>query len=80
MFDDLNDLYQQVILDHSKSPRNFRKILDANFEGQGRNPLCGDQVKVYLKLEGDTIKGSSEFPGFNGGEPTKRDWEAKRAK
>ena len=56
MFEELGDLYQQVILDHSKSPRNFRPLADASHQAQGRNPLCGDQVKVYLKLDGDQLR------------------------
>lgn len=56
MFDDLQDLYQQVILDHSKSPRNFRKMDGANRKAEGRNPLCGDQITLYLLLEGDVVK------------------------
>ncbi|MSR65097.1 MAG: SUF system NifU family Fe-S cluster assembly protein [Verrucomicrobiae bacterium] len=55
MNDDLGDLYQQVILDHNKSPRNFRKIEPADRTAEGYNPLCGDQVKVFLKLDGDVI-------------------------
>ncbi len=53
---DLSELYQEVILDHNKSPRNFRKLEDANRMAEGYNPLCGDQFTVYLKLEGDVIK------------------------
>jgi nitrogen fixation protein NifU and related proteins len=56
MFDDLEDLYQQVILDHSKSPRNFHKMEGANGVAEGHNPLCGDQIKVYLLMEGNRIK------------------------
>ncbi len=56
MFDDLTDLYQQVILDHSKSPRNFRKLETANRTAQGHNPLCGDNVTMYLQMEGEIIK------------------------
>jgi nitrogen fixation protein NifU and related proteins len=56
MFDDLHDLYQQVILDHSRSPRNFRKLDLANRISEGRNPLCGDRVTVYLQLDGEVIK------------------------
>ncbi len=55
MLDDLTDLYQQVILDHSRSPRNFRVLPDAHRTAQGHNPLCGDNVTLYLKLEGDRI-------------------------
>ncbi|OQC64092.1 MAG: NifU-like protein [Verrucomicrobia bacterium ADurb.Bin006] len=56
MMDDLNDLYQQVILDHSRSPRNFRALPDANRTAQGHNPLCGDNVTLYLRCEGDVIR------------------------
>ena len=56
MFDDLHDLYQQVILDHSKSPRNYRKMDGANRKAEGKNPLCGDQITLYLQLEGDVVK------------------------
>ncbi len=56
MFDDLNDLYQQVILDHSKSPRNFRTLAGANRTAEGRNPLCGDQVTLFVQMEGDVIQ------------------------
>lgn len=56
MFDDLSELYQQVILDHSKSPRNFRQLEGANHVAQGHNPLCGDNVTIYLRLEGDRIQ------------------------
>src|SRR5208337_878315 len=56
MFDDLNDLYQQVILDHCKKPRNFHELPAATCSAQGHNPLCGDQLKLYLALEGDTVK------------------------
>jgi nitrogen fixation NifU-like protein len=56
MNDDLNELYQQVILDHSRKPRNYGKLADANRWAEGNNPLCGDHYTVYLKLEGDVIK------------------------
>tara|TARA_B100000686_G_scaffold150611_1_gene157868 strand:+ start:476 stop:946 length:471 start_codon:yes stop_codon:yes gene_type:complete len=46
----LKELYQDIILDHGKSPRNFGKCKGYNFEAKGHNPLCGDQVQVYLKL------------------------------
>ncbi len=55
MFDDLDDLYQQVILDHSRSPRNFGVLPGANGRAQGRNPLCGDNVTVFVKMDGDRI-------------------------
>jgi len=52
---ELNDLYQQVILDHNKKPRNFRKPDTFNRSAQGHNPLCGDQLTVYLQLDNGTI-------------------------
>jgi nitrogen fixation NifU-like protein len=55
MFDELQELYQQVILDHSRSPRNFFKLDAANRVAAGHNPLCGDRVTVYLRLEKDVI-------------------------
>lgn len=59
MFDDINDLYQQVILDHCKNPRNFRELPQCSCSAQGHNPLCGDQLKLFLTLEGDVIKDAS---------------------
>jgi nitrogen fixation NifU-like protein len=59
MADDLDDLYQQVILDHCKSPRNFHALEGANRQGQGYNPLCGDNYTVFLKMEGDVVKDAS---------------------
>ena len=52
---DLRDLYQEVILDHGRQPRNFRVIEDASGEADGYNPLCGDKVHVYVKVEGDVV-------------------------
>jgi len=52
---DLRELYQQVILDHNKKPRNFRALSPCDHEADGFNPLCGDKVHVYVTLEGDTI-------------------------
>jgi nitrogen fixation protein NifU and related proteins len=52
---DLNDLYQEVILDHNRRPRNFHKLADASHQAEGYNPLCGDRLTLYLKLEGDRI-------------------------
>jgi nitrogen fixation NifU-like protein len=54
---ELSELYQQVILDHNKKPRNFGKLDAANHSAEGFNPLCGDQLTVYLNLEHDTVKG-----------------------
>ena len=56
MFDDLTELYQQVILDHSKKPRNFGKLASANRTAQGHNPLCGDNYTLYALMDGDVIK------------------------
>ena len=53
---ELSELYQQVILDHNKKPRNFRKLEDANYSADGYNPLCGDQLTVYMNLEDDVVK------------------------
>ena len=53
---ELSDLYQEVILEHNKNPRNFREIFDANFQADGHNPLCGDQLKVYLQMDNDVVK------------------------
>lgn len=53
---ELSELYQQVILDHNKKPRNFRKLEAANHTAEGYNPLCGDQLTVYLQLENETVK------------------------
>jgi nitrogen fixation NifU-like protein len=52
---DLRDLYQEVILDHTRKPRNFGKIETANHEAVGHNPLCGDKIIVYVALDGETI-------------------------
>lgn len=52
---DLRDLYQEVLLDHSKRPRNFGVLEDADHHAVGHNPLCGDKVVVYLRMEGDRI-------------------------
>ena len=53
---ELSELYQQVILDHNKKPRNFHKIDTANHTAEGFNPLCGDQLTVYAQLEDGTLK------------------------
>ena len=53
---ELGELYQQIILDHNRKPRNFQKVADANRSAEGFNPLCGDQIQVYVKLEGDHIR------------------------
>jgi nitrogen fixation NifU-like protein len=53
---ELSELYQQVILDHNKKPRNFRKLESANHFAEGFNPLCGDHLTVYLDLEDGAVK------------------------
>src|SRR5213594_1121700 len=53
---ELNELYQQVILDHNKKPRNFKRLERANCEQEGYKPLCGDQITLYLEMDGDLIK------------------------
>ncbi len=63
MLDDLRELYQEVILDHSKRPRNFRHPEDANHEAHGYNPLCGDTVNVYLTLGPDGLIEDAAFEG-----------------
>src|SRR3989304_2116948 len=56
MNQELKELYQQVILDHNKSPRNFKKLETANHTAEGYNPLCGDKINVYLETENGVIK------------------------
>jgi nitrogen fixation protein NifU and related proteins len=55
MFDDLTDLYQQTILDHCKHPRNFHDLPAPTCSAQGHNPLCGDQLRLFLSVQGDVI-------------------------
>ena len=52
---DLNDLYQEVILDHNRRPRNFRRLERPTHEAEGYNPLCGDRVSVFLQVNGNRI-------------------------
>jgi len=53
---DLNDLYQEVILDHNRRPRNFRRIEPASHHAEGYNPLCGDRFTIFLTIRGDRIE------------------------
>jgi nitrogen fixation NifU-like protein len=53
---DLRELYQDVILEHSKAPRNYRELGAANRRAEGFNPLCGDRYTVYVDLDGDAIR------------------------
>jgi nitrogen fixation NifU-like protein len=52
---ELGDLYQEVILEHSKAPRNFRRLVSANHEAEGYNPLCGDRCAIFIDMDGDKI-------------------------
>ena len=52
---DLRNLYQEVIVDHSRKPRNFGELADANRSAEGYNPLCGDKLTIFLHLDGDVI-------------------------
>ena len=63
MFDDLRDLYQEVILDHGKSPRNFRRPDDATCLAHGNNPVCGDMLVVYITLDDDRKILDAAFQG-----------------
>ncbi|MBV9507464.1 MAG: SUF system NifU family Fe-S cluster assembly protein [Acidobacteriia bacterium] len=55
----IDDLYQETILDHSKRPRNHRAMADATRKAEGYNPLCGDKLRLYLKLNGDVVEEAS---------------------
>jgi nitrogen fixation NifU-like protein len=52
---DLKDLYRDIIVDHNRHPRNFREMADADRRADGFNPLCGDKLTVYVRLDGDRI-------------------------
>ena len=58
----LSDLYQEILLEHNSKPRNFRKVEDASATADGYNPLCGDQITLYLKV----VDGVVEDVGFQG--------------
>ncbi len=60
---DLRELYQQVILDHSRNPRNYKELDDANRKAEGYNPLCGDQFTLYLILDDDGRVSDISFKG-----------------
>jgi nitrogen fixation NifU-like protein len=53
---DLHDLYRDVIVDHNRNPRNFRPMTDADCHAEGFNPLCGDRLTIYVRLEGGVIR------------------------
>ena len=63
MFDDLRDLYQEVILDHGRKPRNFRRLEDADRAARGDNPMCGDRLELFLKLAPDGSIADAAFQG-----------------
>jgi len=56
MYDDLTELYHQLLLDHNKSPRNFRVLPEANRVAQGTNPICGDSYTIYARMDGDVVQ------------------------
>jgi len=53
---DLSELYQETILDHNKKPRNFRPMPEADLHAEGFNPLCGDQIQIFVKAKGDMVE------------------------
>ena len=59
----LGDLYKQVIIDHTKTPRNFGKLEPCSHDAEGFNPLCGDQLHVYLQINDDNIIEDVKFEG-----------------
>jgi nitrogen fixation NifU-like protein len=59
---DLKDLYRDVIVDHNRNPRNFREMPDASARAEGFNPLCGDRLTLYVRLDGERI-GDVSFQG-----------------
>ena len=63
MFDELRDLYQEVILDHGKNPRNHRQPEDATCSAHGNNPMCGDLLVVYLTIDDDGVIQDAAFKG-----------------
>jgi nitrogen fixation protein NifU and related proteins len=63
MFDDLRDLYQEVILDHGRKPRNFRRLEGANRVARGDNPLCGDRMELFVNLSPDGRIADAAFQG-----------------
>ena len=59
MLDDLRDLYQEVIFDHNRNPRNFRAMDDADLQIDGFNPLCGDRLTLFIKISDGVISDAS---------------------
>ena len=63
MFADLRDLYQEVILDHGRKPRNFRRLEDASRTARGDNPMCGDRMELFVSLGTDGAIADAAFQG-----------------
>ncbi len=63
MFDDVRELYQELILDHGRRPRNFGALADANRAARGDNPMCGDRITVFLNVDDDGIIRQATFDG-----------------
>jgi nitrogen fixation NifU-like protein len=63
MFDELRELYQEVILDHGKHPRNFRAIDHAKYHAHGNNPMCGDQLEVFVQADDEGRITDASFVG-----------------
>ena len=63
MFDDLRDLYQEVILDHGRKPRNLRRLENADRSARGDNPMCGDRMELFLKMAPDGAIADAAFEG-----------------
>ena len=63
LFDDLRDLYQEVILDHGRKPRNFRRLEDADATARGDNPMCGDRIELFVKHAPDGTIADVAFQG-----------------
>ena len=61
--DELRELYRELILDHARSPRHFGKLDDATHQAEGINPLCGDKLKLYLRLTDDASISDASFEG-----------------
>ena len=59
MSSDLDELYRELIKDHSKRPRNYHPMEDATRKAEGYNPLCGDKLRLYLKMDGDIVQDAS---------------------
>ena len=55
----LRELYQELIIDHGRNPRNYGKLENANYSKEGYNPLCGDKITVYLQVHNDVIQAAS---------------------